>query len=311
MARIHYVVNPQTGMTIGALDLDTGETRILTRQEMYLLEAEARIKGDLPGAEGAKRAIATQRPLQGLSQNNRGMTKEIVLPTLVGSNGQPLKVPSIVETAKMNGDDAEVLSVQLGTTYGWDVSDPALSALNPSVLALVEWGVGGAYFSAEVDWNQGGSFAVTASFLRVSAEVAAIPALLVSDQKMSLSAAIGYGNPSTLNVSSPLRRTVLAYPPAPSAPKLAAGAAFSCPIPAWAVGCTVVDGGIGAGAGNTAPPNTQVNIDNVVYTVTDRSNQSDHVEGMFPIHAGARTLMVTNNSLNPLWYPTIIFNLAF
>jgi hypothetical protein len=281
--------------------------------------------GVMPGGEravGARRiqveevhkiqppSAPTYRPLGGAQQNNRGQTRIVTLnPGSLNFGPSPVQnIGSVVETPKANGDDAEVLSVQLGMLLPPQLTDPAdLYALVPvDVTALIEWGIGGTNFTAEADWNQGTSFAISASFLRISARVGAIPLLnpALPSIDISLNAALGYGNASSLNVSSPLRRTIVVSPD-PLPPFVLS---TRIPIPLWAVGVTLVDAGFGA-------PNYDINLYDGIsiiarYQVTDRTNNAIQAEGQFPIPAQARFIDVNNNSLFPAT-PKLIFNLAF
>lgn len=133
----------------------------------------------------------TYRPLAGAKQNNRGNSVLLDL-----SNGQA-RADSIVRTANNCGDDAEQLLVTLG--YHWEgfaydanpdfaAGFPALSYV-PIATAVVGWGIGGAAFEAEVDWVQGLSFPLNASFVQIGAYVDSEP----FNQKLILDAALSYG----------------------------------------------------------------------------------------------------------------------
>jgi hypothetical protein len=260
-------------------------------------------------AEAAPPPAPTYRPLGGAQQNNRGNSRIVHLDSDAGT---PLQtVPSIVQTPLRTGDDAEVLAVSLGFTLPAQANDPAdnASLIPVRVTAIIEWGIGGAFFSAECDWAQGITFAVTASFLRVSARVAEIPVLGVGSIDLVLTAGIAYGNASTLNVSSPCRLTV-------DLGSLASGVSTAAiPVPPWAVGCTVVDGGLLATGNdpdftiNFTP--TGFNQAGTVYNVKTRSNLGQQVEGQFPIPIDGRFVRVTNNGLLNASPVKIIFNLAF
>jgi len=260
-------------------------------------------------AEAAPPPAATYRPLGGAQQNNRGNSRIVTLDSDAGTPVQ--QIPSIVQTPLRSGDDAEVLAVSLGfvlPAQANDVNDNA-SLIPVRVTAIVEWGIGGAFFTAECDWSQGITFAVTASFLRISARVEAIPVLGVGSIDLVLTAGIAYGNASTLNVSSPCRLTV-------DLGSIASGATSTpIPVPPWAVGCTVVDGGFLATGNdpdfiiNFTP--TGFNQAGTVYNVKTRSNLGTQVEGQFPIPIDGRFVRVTNQGLLAASPVKIIFNLAF
>ncbi len=287
--------------------------------------------GVVPGGEqtvGARRAkleaaeiippAPTFRPLGGATQNNRGNVRLVTLGTLAGSPIQ--NIPSVVETSKNSGDDAEVLTVQLGLEIPEQLSDPASNYATTliDVTAVIEWGVGGAFFSAECDWNQGTSFSVCASFIRVSARVAAVAATGDPDLTMVLRASLAYGNSNSLNVSSPTRKTVNI---ADSMVTLATSPLIA--IPVWALGFTIVDGGNGpfANAPQSNPPDYTIRlyetsslvtaIPRAVYKFTSRTNLGSNVEGQFPIPARCRFFDVTNNLGVTSRYPKLIFNLGF
>jgi hypothetical protein len=180
-------------------------------------------------------------------------------------------------------------------------------------VGIIEWGVGGAIFSAEVDWNQGVYFAVSASWVRVSARVESInSALVLAPIDIVLKAAYSYGNASTLGQSSPLRRTIDCY--IPQVPVLAPGGSFTIRVPSWAVGFAVLDGG---GAGGPIEPDYTVTIqsDNVtgatVYKWVSRKNTAVLVEGGMPLPPNARFLTLLNNNGVAMSTPKVLFNLAF
>jgi len=256
----------------------------------------------------------TYRPLAGVQVVNRGNIATVTLPANAG--GPEQRIASIVETPKNCGEDAEVIAVQLSMDLPASMDDPAdpSSAIPIDVTAIVEWGVGGAFFSAEVDWGLGVSFSICASFVRISARVAATAAQLIPDVQIVLRASLSYGNPESLNVSSSARRTVSACPPRPAPQILGPGSTSSViPIPRWSKGLTVVDGS------NSGAPDYTLTIvadafslDPVaVYTVTSRSNLAAQVEGQFPIPARGRFVTLTNNLGVLVTNPAFIFNLGF
>jgi hypothetical protein len=112
----------------------------------------------------------THRPLAGLQQNNRGQT--VIVP---GDVSGVTKVASIVETPRSNGDDAEVITVTLGLEF--DGQEPGFNPnLAITFTANLTWGIGGASFSADVDWIGGTAFSIAASWVRVGATYEAPPA---------------------------------------------------------------------------------------------------------------------------------------
>lgn len=117
------------------------------------------------------KAIPTFRPLAGASQNNRGGSVIIDPAEAVFGSDPNLSDPivrRVVETPLTTGDDAEVIAV----TMGRSIVNQQLGPFGDGnqVRARLEWGVGGASFSAEVDWGRGGVIVLPASFARVSVD---------------------------------------------------------------------------------------------------------------------------------------------
>jgi len=257
----------------------------------------------------------TYRPLAGSQVNNRGNVQVVTLATNLG--GPTQKVASIVETPKDCGNDAEVITVQLGIELPSTMTDPTSDwgGVDLDVTALVTWGVGNAFYTAEVDWQQGTVFAVCASFVRVSARVGPIAAIAFPDIQIVLRASLAYGNANSISVSSEARRTVrLEDVAGPFAGGLGPGAAsLLFPIPLWALGFTILDAGLLAGG--VAIPDYDVILNDgnsrvAVYTVKSRSNIATQVEGQFPIPAKARYIQVVNNLGLAVAKPTALFNLG-
>ncbi len=286
--------------------------------------------GVKPGGEqslGARRATLvaeeqksppapTYRPLGGAQQNNRGNIKIVTLPTATGLN--TVQVPSVVETSKSSGDDAEVISVQLALELPDSFTSSAGAAANCplEIIAVLEWGVGGAFFSAECDWNQGASFSITASFLRVSARVNYGSVLfgLGADTDIVLKASLGYGNPVSLQQSSSARRTVPMRNSASASPFIIGPGITSdrIAIPPFAMGFTLIDG-------TPSPPNYKIQMYadagggfiEAIYDWTDRTNTSRQLEGQFPIPGRCRFIEITNLSGLDSSVPKLIFNMGF
>ncbi len=300
----------------------------------------ARGPGVVPGGEqslGARRVALeavdaanppapTFRPLGGAQQNNRGNARAVTL--TVGSAMQNLSVPSIVETPKNSGDDAEAISVQLSIDIPEIMNSPAstYAQVPIDVVAVIEWGVGGCFFTAEMDWVQGTAFCICASYVRVSARVTGwsqAVAIGEADIDIVLRASLGYGNAESVNTSSCARRTVPVVTGAafPTADILAAGdTSVIIPIPGWALGFTLVDAGGNLGAGPVSPDYTVTllvdsagnpNSVSTMYKVVDRSNLAVQVEGQFPIPGRARFVQITNNLAIGMVAPKLIFNLGF
>jgi len=257
----------------------------------------------------------TYRPLAGSQVNNRG---NIQRATVKGDGGPAQTVASIVETPKDCGADAEVITVQLG--LGISPNDVVnLIGVDFNVTAIVEWGVGNSFFSAEVDWSLGTTFSICASFIRISAMIGATPVGAGQpDTEIILSASLSYGNAMSVSISSEARKSV----PMADLPlrTLAAGATSALfAIPSWALGLTLTDAGILGPAPffpvlNSIPSYEILLSDgaNVVarYTLDSRSNVSGQVEGQFPVPSRARFIRITNLLGQTVVNPTAIFNLG-
>jgi len=256
--------------------------------------------------------IPTYRPLAGAPQNNRGNARKVTLQTVTGGPAQ--FIPSIVETPKDSGDDAEVVTIQLSMDLPQSLlvpgGDPDNSAAVIDVVGILEWGVGGAFFTSEFDWNQGVCFSVVANVVRVSARVGAIAAgISLSNVDIVLQASLGYGNALSPTVSSCLRRT-LSLGDIP-----AGGVSPLIVIPPWALGLTIVDAG---GGPMLVEPDYTIRIDanstGVVvaqYKLLTRTNFGVQIEGQFPIPIKGRFLLVRNNLTSATINTQAIFNLGF
>lgn len=273
-------------------------------------------RAKLEAEEAVSPPAPTYRPLGGAQQNNRGNIKIVTLPVSTGEN--TVRVASVVETSKSSGDDAEVLSVQLAL----DLPDAFTSATGVAsncpleIVCLLEWGVGGAFFQAECDWNQGTSFTICASFLRVSARVTYGNVLfgLNTDTDIVLKASLGYGNAASLQQSSAARRTIPMRDSASVSPfNIGPGITSDrIAIPPYAMGFTLIDG-------TPSPPNYKIQMYadagggfiQAIYNWTDRTNTSQQVEGQFPIPGGCRFIEITNLSGVNSVVPKLIFNMGF
>jgi hypothetical protein len=258
-------------------------------------------------------SVPTSRPLAGAQQNNRGGTRVVTVDTLNGVLDGPLTIPSIVETPRNGGDDAETIGIHLGIDFPAPLKDPTdpASAIFFQVVATIEWGTGGAIFSADVDWSAGISFSVNASWVRVSARIPFVGIFGLPPIDITLKAALSYGKSVNVCVSSPLRLVVpVGFI---SLLDLPTTTGF-IPIPTWAVGCTLVDpssDGLGAAPDFTIFYYDSTNTLSAVYEVTDRSNLANQVEGQFPVPSGTRYLKIRNNISSFVWNAKLIFNLAF
>jgi hypothetical protein len=260
-------------------------------------------------------ALPTHRPLAGAQQNNRGGTRIVVLDTF---NGQPAQdISSIVETPRNGGDDAEVIGIHLGIDMPAELTDPTSgqAIVNFEVVGIIQWGTGGAIFSAEVDWGVGTSFSVNASWVRVSARISAVADFAQPATQITLKAALSYGKSVNVNTSSPLRRSILVGGPTSDFYLAPGETSNTYLIPDWAVGFTLLD--VADGIGGYAAPNYAISLYqgvgtlSIIYTMVDRTNNANQVEGQYPIPSGTRFITVTNNLLTDAARPKLVFNLAF
>lgn len=250
--------------------------------------------------EGVRAPTPTYRPLAGAQQNNRGGVQIVQIDANLG---QPaMAIPSIVETPKSGGDDGEMVTVQLGIEYSSEFPEVTID-----LAAVVEWGLGGASFSAEVDWGNGTCFSLSSSYIRISARLGAVEAAGdTTPSQITLKAALSYGTPNSLGISSSARRTVSL------GAALAAGAfTGTYEVPLWAAGATLLDNSDQNPAYTVYFRQVPNLADKgVVFKMTGRSNAYSNMEGQFPVPAGARYFYVRNELLVPSEYPQMIFNLS-
>jgi hypothetical protein len=304
-----------------ALD-DSRQSRLLQEGRDY--------SGRAPGvAPGEIAPPPTWRPLAGASANNRGQGRIHTLNTLAAI---PETIePSIVETPRGDGGfDGELISVRLGI----ELPEPLKNAVAGSpyaevpidITCLLDFGIGGVSYKAEVDWNQGTVFGISSSFVRVSARIGAIPALFAPQPPIDivLMASLAYGDASNTGISAEARRTLnlgnldALVPGFPRITSLLAGA-FSpiLPIPIWAAGLTLTDAGAFI-LGSFVPiaPDTTITLFDgtgqvsVQYRVIDRTNVANQIEGQFPVPVQSRFIRIQNNLAVPIMSPRAIFNLS-
>lgn len=150
--------------------------------------------------ERRRNAPETWRPLAGAPQQARGNGKII---TVGGSNPTNV-VDAIVQTPQGQGEDAESICVTLGYDTGM-VAAASLAELDLDITATLAWGVGGANFSAEVDWMNGTTFVLPANFVRVGARLNINTA--PTEEKIVLFASLAYGQSTGGRLASPIRKT--------------------------------------------------------------------------------------------------------
>lgn len=278
----------------------------------------------LPDAGGPLSPAPTWRPLAGASANNRGQAVIVTIDasgTALVPGFQPAqRIPSIVQSPRGEGDfDGELISVRLGMFLPAPFSDPTspYATFPIDVLCLLEFGVGGVSYTAEVDWNQGTVFGVSASYLRVSALVGEVTSnVFPAAIQFNLQASLAYGDAGNSGISSQARRTFNLGDAIVAGNKINPGATSALiPIPFWAVGFTLTDAGSFPALAPVVPDYTINLFDNVgtnsaTFKQTDRSNLADQVEGHFPIPARSRFISITNNLGVAMKAPRLVFNLA-
>lgn len=251
----------------------------------------------------------TYRPLGGAQQNNRGAARIITVDTLNGTPQQ--EIPSIVETPRDAGQDAEAISVALGLIFV-DQDIDITSVIDNTVLditARIQWGVGGAAYSADVDWNQGTTFALPASFVSVGARIGAIPinALFPGVAQFTLAASLAYHYSGSSGTASTVRRTISVGDLTPGT----TSAVFR--VPRWSNSVTLIDSGVNAPALRISfHSEAQVTAANSIvrYDVVSRTNLANQNECQFPIPPQARFFVVTNIGFVDMRNVRAIFNLA-
>jgi hypothetical protein len=249
----------------------------------------------------------TYRPLGGAKQNYRGNSQVL---TLSGTTPEQV-VNSFVATPRDAGDDAENLMVVLGQK---PVTDAAIGVGNAQwdnivdAIAVLTWGIGGAQFDAEIDWQQGTCFTIPASFLRIGLRLGPGGD---GEQEASFlfSAAIAYGSGGS-RLASPLRRTISpTISGNPSIPWAAGQQSDIMSIPAFANSATIVDRSNGSWRLELLSAELGASF-GVNYERNDYSNAASQFEAQFPIPNGYRMFRVQNVGLSTAFSPKVIFNLA-
>jgi hypothetical protein len=191
---------------------------------------------------GGRSNVAPYRPLDGAADGNRGAT--VILPSPEAGSSV---APTIVETPKKGGSEAEVMTVTMGMEFNGQETgyNPALPC---NVICNLEWGMGGAAFHASLDWVQGGAFSLPASYIRVGATYSAVPLGFIGalPPDVILSAGIAYGAVSDqANVRA--KRLTSALPLA-----LLPAATENINVPRWARTMSIVAGLDNAGLNDAA-----------------------------------------------------------
>lgn len=260
--------------------------------------ARRRLGASRPTMGAEEFALPTvARPLTGARDNNRGGAYIQAFTT-----GTAFLPQTIVESPKNPGQDAETLAITLGFdvlngTVANDQAVPIMPACN------LLWGVGGAEFTAEVDWLQGTVLYLTASYARVSISFPysfafiGIGAAIVTYR---FSANIGYG--STRPSTHVARRTT-------ALSTLAAGVTDTLvPVPPFATSYTILTDAAVVTMRISQEVTSSGSGSFAVNTYTNQSNGSNQ-DASFPIVCGTRMLAVTNLGAAAVDY-VVLFNLS-
>lgn len=242
------------------------------------------------------------RPLAGADQNHRGFGRAV---TINGPN-QDTVVGSIVETPRNNGDDAESLLITLGLDTSGSPQD-LLQWCSLDIVCNLTWGVGGASFSAEVDWMNGTTFVIPANYARIGATIPegdpnASPCTIV------LMASMSYGTPTGGRIASPVRRTVDLLS---GNILLPATSTELFQVPKFANSMTLVDSQANPSAYTIVfYKNVGLAVEVARFTKTARTDAVSLNESTFPIPNGALFYKVYNLGPAQVQGLSAIFNIA-
>jgi hypothetical protein len=289
-------INPETGLPFTDWEIEQIQA-ILQQRDMHFPDADyadqlqnTRSRSDAQKEKAGEIIPPTFRPLAGLQANNRGNSQE------VSARESPT---TICDTTQHAGPDAETLVVTLGLELLNQSNEnglPATMALD--VKALINWGIGGANYTALVDWEQGTAFTVCASFIRVSAiykdTVPGLPDLL-------LSASFGYGFTGRKGIGAKFTQDLGI---------LAAGATSGfVQIPQFATAFTIVSQDLVAAPLGfvSAPASMIVSSHNAgpgvgrqtAFQYVSGSNLADQLDDQYSLFNSARWIEVRNDGPNP------------
>jgi hypothetical protein len=110
-----------------------------------------------------------KRPLDEAPEGNRGSTL-VLAPPAVSPGSITSLTGVVVETPKDGGENGESIIITLGLDRadGQDRENSPNQNMVDAVCVL-EWGVGGSNFIAEIDWSNGLAFSIAGSYARVAA----------------------------------------------------------------------------------------------------------------------------------------------
>ncbi len=261
----------------------------LAQQIIGLDPQGATVPGEVP-AEPAP----TYRPLAGAKPNNRGGSVRIQINPATAAYQQPI---AICESPRNNGQDAEAILVTLGLEVLGDADNTDLAEVTAT--ASIEWGVGGAIYHAEIDWVNGVTFCLSASYVRINCQLSVVNPLSLT-YTVGVSASLGYGSVGgrgmcprkTVDVGS-IERT--------------GGVSSDFNIPLFATTFTITDTFSLTQSGLPTPdPDLQIElfkpdagsfVNMAIYKYVDRSNCANQNELTFTIPNGARRFRIVNNDL--------------
>lgn len=269
----------------------------------------------------------TYRPFAGAPENNRGGAVVIQFNT----TEQPQShFNSIVQSQRDSGADSENIVVTLGYLPEWPVAaqgesaghavggDLALPTNTTSIsalynvdlapVAMLSWGIGGANFQAEVDWNIGTCFALAASSINVGLRFdQPLTALGAGSFKVTYAAALSYGGNGG-RMASGCRRTIRLRE------NILPGTAstYEYMIPPFANSATILSADLSnAGTDLSLIFNRMYGTGLVQYRNLGQDSQNSVHENTFPIPNSARTFRVYNSGGQTVTKPLVVFNLAF
>jgi len=261
-------------------------------------------------ADGGVVTIPTQRPLQGAQSNNRG---NAVIFELGGSAGTT-EIKPVIEVPKSSGEDAETITVCLGREIvNQSAGFPSASA-DPAYTAILEWGTGNAFFTAEIDWEYGKIIVIPGSWLRVRARGTLLTSGGVPAPIEKLSAAFSYGNISHPKANGAKLTHHLAFGPNGGGGTFAQ--TFDVPNFATHVG---VIGWAVVGGLSPVNPNLAVRFVhtfgigvNAYYQAvyTNSSNGASQVEDTYMIPNSIKTIQVENLDNTNNFAGALVFSLA-
>jgi hypothetical protein len=272
--------------------------------EPYPDFADESLRRDLPDLPPSKKqalreahAIPPHRgALQGVQVNQRGQSIEL-LP------GEGLK--NILDLRPLS-EDSDVITICFGITgIGFESTPGDITLLPPDIFlrGILEWGVGAANYTAEVDILQGTVISIPASFIRVGARYEPSITATFASLPYRVNASLSYG---FIGQRSSPRYT-------DRFPQVAPGPAgvVSSNIPPFATGFTILSADSTAGGVAVFSP-CNFNVRGYqgaglssAGSMATGSNLGNQIESQFPLFNSARLLQIENTGPNPADYQVI------